>query len=145
MDFFDCQPREQAAFCSTYGTNVRIHFLPDLLTFVDFKKFFDTVASPSILRAIQSCRVDHRHCAILKTMHDDATTTVNLYSATNKIKMKRELRQWDTISPNCSLLFGEIQPPTFFQMTSLFCNIIWGKRNACLKNVTIYRKTLDYR
>lgn len=109
MDFY--QPKEQAGFRSEFGTNDHLQCLKTLiektieynrplaLIFVDFKKAFDTVELPAILTALQECRIDHRYCNIIKNIYDNATTTVNLHSTTNQIKIKRGVRQGDTMSP----------------------------------------------
>lgn len=105
------QPREQAGFRKGYGTNDHLQTIKTLieksieynkplaLIFIDFKKAFDTVELPSILNALNECRVDHRYTELLHNIYRNATGCVKLHALTKKYTIERGIRQGDTMSP----------------------------------------------
>lgn len=109
LDFY--QPTEQAAFRSGYGTNDHLQVVkllieksieynkPLVLVFVDYEKAFDSIDHTEMFKALADCRIDHRYSALIRHIYGNATANVRLHENTNKFKIKRGVRQGDTISP----------------------------------------------
>lgn len=111
VKFDQYQACEQAGFRKGFGTNDHIQVvrsliektqeynMPLYLIFVDFEKAFDSIETLAILNSLQNSRIDHRYTNLIKNIYDMATLTVKLHTQTNPIKMKKGVRQGDTISP----------------------------------------------
>lgn len=105
------QPREQAGFRAGFGTNDHLQVTRNLiektkeynmslyLAFVDFEKAFDSLELYAILNSLQNSRIDHRYTNLIRNIYQNATLIVKTHSETNKVKMKKGVRQGDTISP----------------------------------------------
>lgn len=105
------QPREQAGFRSKYSTTDHIHVInqlkekcreyniPICVAFVDYEKAFDSVQTSSILTSLQDQGIEDAYIELLKDIYTNSTVTVHLQKETEKIKIKRGVRQGDTISP----------------------------------------------
>ena len=105
------QPREQAGFRSGFSTTDHIHTLtqirekvneyrkPLCMAFIDYEKAFDSVQIPAVLGAIQQQGVEEVYCNILEDIYKDGTATIKLHTETDKIPIKKGVRQGDTISP----------------------------------------------
>lgn len=69
------------------------------MTFVDFKKTFDTVEISATLIALKECRIDYRHTNSIYNIYKNVTSTIHLHKITQEIEIKRGVRQDDTLSP----------------------------------------------
>ena len=108
------QPREQAGFRSKYSTTDHIHAINQLkekcreyniplcVAFVDYEKAFDSVQTQAILTSLQEQGIEDVYIEILKDIYTDSSVTVHLHKESEKIRIKRGVRQGDTISPSCS-------------------------------------------
>ena len=104
----ESQPREQAWFRSKYSTTDHIHAINQLkekcrecniqlcVAFVDYEKAFDSVETQTIL---QEQGIEDVYIEILKDIYTDSSVTVHLHKESEKIRIKRGVRQGDTISP----------------------------------------------
>ena len=111
------QPREQAGFRSKYSTTDHIHAINQLkekcreyniplcVAFVDYEKAFDSVQTQAILTSLQEQGIEDVYIEILKDIYvyrpvyTDSSVTVHLQKESEKIRIKRGVRQGDTISP----------------------------------------------
>ena len=105
------QPREQAGFRSKYSTTDHIHAINQLkekcreyniplcVAFVDYEKAFDSVQTQAILTSLQEQGIEDVYIEILKDIYTDSSVTVHLHKESEKIRIKRGVRQGDTISP----------------------------------------------
>lgn len=117
LDFY--QPKEQAGFRQGYSTldhilTMRVlieksteYQFPLWLAFIDFKKAFDSVETWAVLDALRNARVDHRYIDIINSIYKNATLKVAIPQHTNPVKIKRGVRQGDTISPKLFTLVLE--------------------------------------
>ena len=107
------QPREQAGFRSKYSTTDHIHAINQLkeekcreyniplcVAFVDYEKAFDSVQTQAILTSLQEQGIEDVYIEILKDLCTGSSGTVHLHKESEKIRIKRGVRQGDTISPN---------------------------------------------
>ena len=106
------QPREQAGFRSKYSTTYHIHAINQLkekcleyniplcVAFVDYEKAFDSVQTQAILTSLQEQGIEDVYIEILKDIYTDSSVTVHLHKESEKIRIKRGVREGDTISPN---------------------------------------------
>ncbi|XP_050312881.1 uncharacterized protein LOC126747946 [Anthonomus grandis grandis] len=102
------QPPEQAGFRKGHSTIEHIQSVrtiiekcneynePLHLAFIDYNKAFD-----SELWVMNNARIDSRYKQLLKHIYENATITVKISEEieTNKMQIKRGVRQGDTISP----------------------------------------------
>ena len=105
------QPSEQAGFRSKYSTTDHIHAInefkekcreyniPLCVAFVDYEKAFDSVQTHAILTSLQEQGIEDVYIEILKDIYTDSSVTVHLHKESEKIRIKRGVRQGDTISP----------------------------------------------
>ena len=105
------QPREQEGFRSKYSTTDHIHAINQLkekcreyniplcVAFVDYEKAFDSVQTQAILTSLQEQGIEDVYIEILKDIYTDSSVTVHLHKESEKIRIKRGVRQGDTISP----------------------------------------------
>ena len=105
------QPREQAGFRSKYSTTDHIHAINQLkekcreyniplcVAFVDYEKAFDSVQTQAILTSLQEQGIEDVYIEILKDIYTDSSVTVHLHKESEKIRIKRGVRQGDTMSP----------------------------------------------
>lgn len=105
------QPREQAGFRRKFSTNDHIHAINQLkercreynkplcVAFVDYEKAFDSVQTQSILMSLQQQGIEDIYIELLKEIYTESTVTVHLHKESDKIQIKRGVRQGDTISP----------------------------------------------
>ena len=105
------QPREQAGFRSMYSTTDRIHAINQLkekcreyniplcVAFVDYEKAFDSVQTQAILTSLQEQGIEDVYIEILKDIYTDSAVKIHQQKESEKIRIKRGVRQGDTISP----------------------------------------------
>ena len=105
------QPRQQAGFRSKHSTTDHIHAINQLkekcreyntplcVAFVDYEKAFDSVQTQAILTSLQEQGIEDVYIEILKDIHTDSSVTVHLHKEIEKIRIKRGVRQGNTISP----------------------------------------------
>ena len=105
----ETQPEEQAGFRSKYSTTDHIHAIhqekcreyniPLCVAFVDYEKAFDSVQTQAIFTSLQEKGIEDVNIELLKYIHTDRSVTVHLHKESEKIRIKRGVRQGDTISP----------------------------------------------
>ena len=64
------------------------------VAFVDYEKVFDSVKTQAILTSLQEKGIE-----ILKEIYTNSSVTVHLHKESETIRIKRGVRQGDTISP----------------------------------------------
>ncbi len=79
----------------------REYNIPLCVAFVDYAKAFDSVQTQAILTSLQEQGIEDVYIDILKDiiLHTDSSVTVHLHKESVKIRIKRGVRQGDTISP----------------------------------------------
>ena len=107
----DNQPREQAGFRGGYSTTDHIHVINQLkekcrefnkplcIAFIDYEKAFDSVQTQAILSSLQDQGIEDAYIQLMKDIYTDSSVTVYLHKESEKINLKRGVRQGDTISP----------------------------------------------
>ena len=105
------QPREQAGFRNKYSTTDPIHSINQLkekcreydrplcVAFVDYEKAFNSLQTQAILTSLKEQGIEEVYIEILKDIYTDSSVTVHLHKESEKIRIKRGIRQGDTISP----------------------------------------------
>ena len=66
---------------------------------MDYEKAFDSVQTQAILTSLQEQGIEDVYIEIMKDIYTDSSVTVHLHKESEKIRIKREVRQGDTISP----------------------------------------------
>ena len=67
---------------------------------MDYEKAFDSVQTQAILTSLQEQGIEDVYIEILKDIYyTDSSVTVHLHKESEKIRIKRGVRQGDTISP----------------------------------------------
>ncbi|NNK28772.1 MAG: reverse transcriptase family protein, partial [Flavobacteriaceae bacterium] len=107
----EAQTRDQAGFRKSYSTIDHIHVLnqvkekcrdynlPLCAIFVDFEKAFDSVEIDAILSALINQGIETKYVQLIKEIYTNSSTTATLNNMKTKIKIKKGVRQGDTISP----------------------------------------------
>lgn len=130
--FDEYQPPEQAGFRKGYSTIEHIQTIRTLiekcseynvplhLAFVDYNKAFDSVELWAIYKAMDHARIDSRYKNLLKHIYEKATLQVEITEdqTTDKIPLKKGVRQGDTISPKLFTLALE----------DVFKKLEWSKK-----------------
>ncbi len=80
----------------------REYNIPLCVAFVDYEKAFDSVQTQAMLTSLQEQGIEDVYIKILKDIYTDSSVTVYLHKESEKIRIKRGVRQGDTISPNPS-------------------------------------------
>ena len=105
------QPREQAGFRSGYSTTDHMQAVsqiiekthefnkPLCMAFIDYEKAFDSVEISAVMQAIRRQGVDEIYIRILQDIYHDGTATIKMHRESEKIPIKKGVRQGDTISP----------------------------------------------
>ena len=104
------QPKEQAGFRRQFSTMDQIHSINQLkekclehnillgMAFVDYEKAFDSVETHSVLEALREQGINSNYIKLMRDIYTDNSTTVCLRKDSNIIKIKKGVRQGDTIS-----------------------------------------------
>ena len=107
-------PREQAGFRSKYSTTDHIDAINQLkekcreyntplcVAFVDYEKAFDSVQTQAILTSLQEQGIEDVYTEIIKDIYTDSSVTVHLHKESEKIRIKRGVRQGTPSHPSCS-------------------------------------------
>ena len=66
---------------------------------MDYEKAFVSVQTQAILTSLQEQGIEDVYIEILKDIYTDSLVTVHLHKESEKIRIKRGVRQGDTISP----------------------------------------------
>ena len=66
---------------------------------MDYEKAFDSVQTQAILTSLQEQRIEDVYIEFLKDIYTDSSVTVHLHKESEKIRIKRGVRQGDTILP----------------------------------------------
>ena len=139
------QPREQAGFRSKYSTTDHIHAINQLkekcreyniplcVAFVDYEKAFDSVQTQAILTSLQEQGIEDVYIEILKDIYTDSSVTVHLHKESEKIRIKRGVRQ------------GDIGLERIHQVTNTIriANIGWRIR-ICIREYTFFSEAINF-
>ena len=75
---------------------------------IDYEKAFDSIEIWAVLNALSNARIDYRYTNIIKYIYENATSQIiTTQEKTNKIQIKRGVRQGDSISPKLFTLAME--------------------------------------
>ena len=130
MTLDETKPREQTRFSSEYATTDHIHVvnqlkekcreynIPLCIAFVDYENVFDSVQTLAVLTSIQEQGIEDVYTELLKEIYANSSMTVHLHKESNKINIRRGVRQGDTISPK---LFTAL-------LESIFRRLTWENR-----------------
>ena len=88
------------------------------IAFVDLEKAFDTMQTQAILILLQDQGIEDMYMELLDKIYTNSSMTVRLYKESNKINIRRGVRQGDNISPK---LFTAA-------LDSKFRRLTWGTR-----------------
>ena len=86
---------------------------------MDYEKAFDSVQTQAILTSLQEQGIEDVYIEILKDIYTDSSVTVHLHKETEKIRIKRGVRQGTPSHPSCS--------PT---LESIFRWLIWENKGV---------------
>ena len=65
---------------------------------MDYENAFDSVQTQTILTSLQEQGIEYVYIESLKDIYTDSSVTLHLHKESDKIRIKREVRQGDTIS-----------------------------------------------
>ena len=68
------------------------------MAFVEHEKAFDSVQTRAVLTSLQEQGIEDVYIELLKEIYANSSTTVHLHKESNKINIRRGVRQGDTIS-----------------------------------------------
>ena len=74
---------------------------------MDYEKAFDSVQTQAMLTSLQEQGIEDVYIEILKDIYTDSSVTVHMHNETEKIRIKREVRQGTPSHPSCSPNIGE--------------------------------------
>ena len=77
----------------------REYNIPLCVDFVDYKKAFDSVPTKTLLTSLQEQGRKYVNIEVLKDIYTDSSVTVYPHKESEIIKIKKGVRQGDTISP----------------------------------------------
>ena len=80
----------------------REYNIPLCVAFVDYEKAFDSVQTQAILTSLQEQGIEDVYIEILKDIYTDSSVTVHLHKESEKIRIKRGVRQGTPSHPSCS-------------------------------------------
>ena len=126
--------------------------IPLCIAFMDYGKAFESVQTQAILTALQKQGIEDVYIEIMKNIYPDSSVTVHLHKEIEKIRIKRGVRQGDTISTklftatlesifrrlnweNKGLeIDGEFSPISALLMTYSYAQKHHKNYNRCYKN-----------
>ena len=77
----------------------REYNIPLSIAFVDYEKAFDSVQTQAVLTSFQEQGIEDVYIELLKEIYSNSSMTCHLHKESNTIKIRREVRHADTISP----------------------------------------------
>ena len=104
------QPREQAGFRSGFCTIDHIQVISQLqekadeykiplfFAFVDYEKAFDSIELYPLFEAPENQGVEAAYITLLRDLYNGATSTLKLHRESDKINLRRGVRQGNNIS-----------------------------------------------
>ena len=95
---------------------------------VDYEKAFDFVETHSVLETLQEQGINSNYIKLLSDIYTDNPTTVCLHKDCSIIKIKKAIRQEDTMPPKLSIACTEKIFRTI-EWTKKGININWEKFN----------------
>ena len=98
----------------------REYNIPLCAAFVHYEKAFDSIQTQAILTSLQEQGIEDVYIEILKDIYTDSLVTVHLHKESEKIRIRRGVRQGDTISPK---LFAAT-------LESIFRRLIWENKGV---------------
>ena len=112
------QPQDQVGFRSGYSTKCGEYNIPLCIAFVDDKKASDSVQTQAVLTSLQEQGKEDVYIELLKEIYTNSSMTVHLHKESNKISIRRGVRQEDTI------------PFKLFRaaLESILCRLVWETR-----------------
>lgn len=105
------QPIEQAGFRKSFSTIDHIHTLELIIekyqekqralyvTYIDYKKAFDTISHTSIWEALREQEVESEYIKVIKSIYNNNTGRVKLEKTGPSFPIQRGVRQGDPMSP----------------------------------------------
>ena len=102
---------EKTGFRRRYSTTYHIHVvnqlkekcrlynIPLCIAFVGYVKALASVQTQAVLTSLQEQGIEDVHIELLNDIYTNSSMTVNLHNESNKIDIRRGVRQGDTISP----------------------------------------------
>ena len=78
------------------------------MAFMNYENVFDSVKTHhSVLEALQEQGINSNYIKLIRDIHRDNCTTVCLHKNSNKIKIKKGVRQEDIVSPKLFIAYLE--------------------------------------
>ncbi|MEG7524065.1 MAG: reverse transcriptase domain-containing protein, partial [Chromatiales bacterium] len=77
----------------------REYNIPLCIALVDYEMAFDSVQTQAVLTSLQEQEIEDVYVELLKDIYTNSSMTVHLHKESNKINIRRGVRQGDTISP----------------------------------------------
>lgn len=105
------QSKEQAGFRKGFSTADHLltmkiliekaneYHIPMFIALVDFEKAFDCVEHWAVINALQNSRIDYRYTDLIENLYRNGSTRIKVFEGTEPIRLRRGVRQGDTISP----------------------------------------------
>ncbi|CEF61413.1 Reverse transcriptase domain-containing protein [Strongyloides ratti] len=128
----EAQPRKQAGFKSGYSTidhtlnqtleRAEEYKLPLVLTYIDYKKAFDSVEINAVINAISKQGIQKQYVKLLKDINRECNTTIKIFHKKLQIPVKRGVCQGDTISPKLFIAVIE----------EVFSKLDWTKKRILI-------------
>ena len=78
--------------CSEYN-------IPVCIACVDYEKAFNSVQTQAVLTSLQEQAIEDVYIELMTEIYTNSSMTAHLHKESNKINIRRGVRQGDTISP----------------------------------------------